>query len=62
MKKHNIAVLIACMMLVLCACGSKGTTWIVGAAREPEIVDLQNFLRRFALFVICPLLHISSKE
>jgi len=30
---------------MLCACGCEGTTTIVGAAREPEIVELQNFLR-----------------
>lgn len=30
---------------MLAACGSDGITTIVGAAREPEIVDLQNFLR-----------------
>ena len=30
---------------MLCACGCEGATTIVGAAREPEIVDLQNFLR-----------------
>ena len=30
---------------MLAACGCQGTTTIVGAAREPEIVDLQNFLR-----------------
>jgi len=30
--------------IMLCACGSKGTTTIHNAAREPEIVDLQNFL------------------
>ena len=29
---------------MLCACGCEGVTTIVGAAREPEIVDLQNFL------------------
>ena len=29
---------------VLCACGCEGVTTIVGGAREPEIVDLQNFL------------------
>ena len=29
---------------MLCACGCAGVTTIVGAAREPEIVDLQNFL------------------
>ena len=29
---------------MLAACGARGTTTIVGAAREPEIVDLQNFL------------------
>ena len=30
---------------MLAACGCPGVTAIVGAAREPEIVDLQNFLR-----------------
>ena len=30
---------------MLAACGCPGTTAILGAAREPEIVDLQNFLR-----------------
>ena len=30
--------------LLLAACGAEGTTTLVGAAREPEIVDLQNFL------------------
>jgi len=30
---------------MLCACGCEGTTTVVGAAREPEIVELQNFLR-----------------
>ena len=30
---------------MLCACGCEGVTTIVGAAREPEIADLQNFLR-----------------
>jgi len=29
---------------ILCACGAKGTTTIHNAAREPEIVELQNFL------------------
>ena len=29
---------------MLAACGARGTTTIVGAAREPEIVDLQDFL------------------
>ncbi|MGI5962813.1 MAG: UDP-N-acetylglucosamine 1-carboxyvinyltransferase [Lawsonibacter sp.] len=29
---------------MLAACGCPGVTTIVGAAREPEIVDLQNFL------------------
>ena len=29
---------------MLAACGARGTTTIVGAAREPEIVDLQRFL------------------
>ena len=31
---------------MLAACGAQGTTVIHGAAREPEIVDLQRFLRR----------------
>ena len=30
---------------ILAACGASGVTTIIGAAREPEIVDLQNFLR-----------------
>ena len=30
---------------MLAACGCPGETTILGAAREPEIVDLQNFLR-----------------
>ena len=30
--------------LILAACGAQGTTVIANAAREPEIVDLQNFL------------------
>ncbi len=30
--------------LMLCACGAQGVTSIVNAAREPEIVDLQDFL------------------
>ncbi len=30
--------------IMLAACGAKGTTVIQNAAREPEIVDLQNFL------------------
>ena len=30
---------------MLCACGAEGTTVICNAAREPEIVDLQAFLR-----------------
>ena len=29
---------------MLAACGARGLTTIVGAAREPEIVDLQRFL------------------
>lgn len=31
--------------IMLAACGCPGATTIVGAAREPEIVDLQNFLQ-----------------
>lgn len=31
--------------IMLAACGGKGTTVICNAAREPEIVDLQQFLR-----------------
>lgn len=30
--------------IMLCACGAEGTTTILNAAREPEIVDLQDFL------------------
>lgn len=30
--------------IMLCACGAQGTTAILNAAREPEIVDLQDFL------------------
>ena len=30
--------------IILAACGCTGTTTLVGAAREPEIGDLQNFL------------------
>ena len=30
---------------MLCACGAEGVTVICNAAREPEIVDLQGFLR-----------------
>ena len=30
---------------MLCACGCPGTTTIVGCAREPEIAELQSFLR-----------------
>ena len=29
---------------MLCACGAQGVTTLVGAAREPELVDLQRFL------------------
>ena len=36
---------------MLAACGAKGTTVIHGAAREPEIADLQRFLRRCGFFV-----------
>ena len=31
---------------ILAACGAPGATMIVNAAREPEIVDLQRFLRK----------------
>ena len=31
--------------IILTACGAEGATIICNAAREPEIVDLQNFLR-----------------
>ena len=31
---------------ILAACGARGTTVIANAAREPEIVDLQRFLRK----------------
>ncbi len=29
---------------ILCACGAEGITTVYNAAREPEIVDLQNFI------------------
>lgn len=31
---------------ILAACGARGTTVIANAAREPEIMDLQHFLRK----------------
>ena len=31
---------------MLCACGAQGVTTLVGAAREPEIVDLERFLNK----------------
>lgn len=31
--------------IMLAACGFSGTTTLIGAAREPEIIDLQEFLR-----------------
>lgn len=31
---------------ILCACGAQGVTTLVGAAQEPEIVDLQRFLNK----------------
>ena len=36
---------------MLCACGAQGVTTLVGAAREPEIVDLQTFLRKLGASV-----------
>ena len=36
---------------MLAACGARGETVIVNAAREPEIVDLQNFLRSMGCVV-----------
>ncbi len=37
--------------LMLAACGAKGVTTICHAAREPEIVDLQNFLNAMGAHV-----------
>ena len=31
---------------MLCACGAQGVTTLVGAAREPEIIDLERFLNK----------------
>ena len=36
---------------MLAACGAEGETVITNAAKEPEIVDLQNFLRNLGAFV-----------
>ena len=36
---------------ILAACGAEGTTVISNAAREPEIVDLQDFLRKLGFSV-----------
>ena len=36
---------------MLAACGCQGETVIVGAAREPEIVDLQDFLRKTGVHI-----------
>ena len=36
---------------MLAACGAEGTTTIVNAAREPEICDLQEFLRKMGASV-----------
>lgn len=36
---------------MLAACGASGQTTIIGAAKEPEIVDLQNFLRAYGASV-----------
>ena len=45
-KKILALMLCAMMLLSLAACGAKGTTIISNAAREPEIVDLQDFLQK----------------
>lgn len=36
---------------MLCACGCEGETVIKGAAKEPEIVDLQEYLRKLGAYV-----------
>lgn len=36
---------------MLAACGAEGETVIYGAAREPEIVDLQEFLRKCGAYI-----------
>ena len=42
---HSLPSVGATENAMLCACGAAGTTTINNAAREPEIVDLQAFLR-----------------
>ena len=36
---------------MLAACGAEGTTEIIGAAMEPEIVDLQEYLRKLGAYI-----------
>lgn len=36
---------------MLAACGAEGTTEILGAAMEPEIVDLQEYLRKLGAYM-----------
>ena len=36
---------------MLAACGAEGETVIVNAAREPEIIDLQEYLRKLGAFI-----------
>lgn len=36
---------------ILAACGAEGTTVIKGAAKEPEIVDMQDYLRKLGAYI-----------
>lgn len=36
---------------MIAACAAEGTTTITGAAREPEIVDLQEYLRKLGAYI-----------
>ena len=46
MKKTLAIILALCLgASMLAACGAQGLTILDNPAREPEIVDLQNFLR-----------------
>lgn len=36
---------------MLAACGAEGKTEIIGAAREPEIIDLQEYLRKLGAYI-----------
>ena len=42
---------VAAMFFMLAACAAEGETVIDGAAREPEIEDLQEYLRRLGAYI-----------